>query len=94
MEDTATYLQRIWDINLNIVNCGNCGYVLIVETGADVDEHTCRFCGFTDDIGSFGDFFDPFYDTNMEELYHQEQTEKQLAKDFTTAEDFLKTRRD
>jgi len=79
MQDTQTLLQRIWDIDLNIVNCGNCGYVLIVETGADVDEHTCRFCGFTDDIGMFGDFFSPNYDTDMEEIYTQETIENNLG---------------
>lgn len=79
MEDTQTLLQRIWDIDLNIVNCGNCGYVLIVETGENVDEHTCRFCGFTDDIGSFGDFFSPNYDTDMEEIYTQEAIENNLG---------------
>ena len=62
MESTQTYLDRIWAIGLNIVTCGECGFIIIVESGQEVSEHTCRFCGFTDDIGCFPDYFEPNYD--------------------------------
>ena len=62
MEPTQTYLDRINAIGLNIVVCARCNTIVIVESGPTVDEHTCRFCGFTDDISSFPDYFDPDYD--------------------------------
>tara|TARA_R110000824_G_scaffold160767_5_gene335669 strand:- start:2166 stop:2453 length:288 start_codon:yes stop_codon:yes gene_type:complete len=88
MEDTYTYLQRIWDIGLNIVSCGECPAVLIVERA---EEHTCRFCGFTDDISGFGDFFTWDYDTAMKEVYKVEEVSNTKTSGTWTAEDFLRS---
>tara|TARA_R110000824_G_scaffold59762_2_gene160179 strand:- start:2769 stop:2996 length:228 start_codon:yes stop_codon:yes gene_type:complete len=63
IKPTQEYLKAIWDIGLNIVVCPNCSEVIIVERG---DEHTCRFCGFTDDISNFSDYFDPSYDLEIQ----------------------------
>ena len=89
MEDTYTYLKRIWKSGLNIVTCGMCPAVLIVEIGPDVMKHTCRFCGYTDDIGCFGDFFTWDYDTAMKEVYKVEEVPNTKTSDTWTANDFL-----
>ena len=39
----------------NVVTCGDCGHVLLHDTGQE--ELTCPYCGFEDDISSFPDLF-------------------------------------
>ena len=89
MKSTQEYLEQIWDIGLNIVSCGECPAVLIVERA---DEHTCRFCGFTDDISGFGDFFIPGYDEVMIPIFKDDPQfwdNPPMKKQFIKAEDFL-----
>ncbi len=55
-------VQRL--ANINIVNCGNCGSVLLHEivtlsTGAPAEDYdiTCPYCDFTSEPCDFPDFF-------------------------------------
>jgi uncharacterized CHY-type Zn-finger protein len=40
--------------NINIVNCGNCGSVMLHESNAT--ELTCPYCDYNGDICDFPDF--------------------------------------
>jgi len=51
--DLQRLIQR--DANVNLVNCGNCGSVLLHKVG--VDDIECPFCEFISDPCDFPDYF-------------------------------------
>jgi uncharacterized Zn finger protein (UPF0148 family) len=58
--DLQWLIQR--DAHVNLVDCGNCGSVLLHKVG--VDDIECPFCGFTSDPCDFPDhFYDGFEDS-------------------------------
>ena len=50
-------LKEIQESGYNIVTCGDCGTVNIIEIRESEDLHTCFDCGFQSDGGDFPDLF-------------------------------------
>lgn len=60
---TATYqehkqielIEAIQDNGINLVTCGNCGAVQLIET--NIEEVNCYYCGMSGEQCDYPDFF-------------------------------------
>lgn len=53
--DQLALLEKIHKQGINVVTCGDCGTVMLVER--EEDKHQCFDCGFTEDPAFFPDLF-------------------------------------
>ena len=57
MTEQTKLLIEIQELGYNIVTCGECGVVNIIEIREQEDDHTCFDCGFQSDGCDFPDLF-------------------------------------
>ena len=57
MVSQESMLKEIQEFGYNIVTCGECGVVQIIEIREREDLHTCFDCGFQSEECDFPDLF-------------------------------------
>ena len=56
LDEQKERLDEIQELGYNVVNCGDCGDVLIISLTHDSDDIECQGCGFVSEHCDFPDY--------------------------------------